>query len=252
MKKLLLQKLERIQQERNIKILYAAESGSRAWGFASPNSDWDVRFIYTHPKEKYLSIKQPEEGINLGVDENELDMVGWELRKMLRLLSSSNASPFEWLQSPMLYHNEDGFKDKIWQLAPAYFKPRAMAFHYLGLTKSSLHKGLVNDKMDIKKYFYILRPLLAAIWICDKQTIPPMEFGLLLPQIANQTVLYEAIQQLTKQKIAAQEGDFIAPVPIIQTFIHQYLEEYQQKAKLLPSENKELAPLDAFFRSQLS
>lgn len=251
MKTLILEKFAQIERERGVKILYGAESGSRAWGFASPNSDFDARFIFVYPAEAYLSINAPKETIDLGVDENELDLTGWELRKALRLLGSSNASPFEWLQSPILYKNNDHFKQKLWEIGQAYFKPRSTAFHYLGLTKSSLMKGLVGGQMDIKKYFYILRPLLAAIWICDKQTIPPMEFAPLLEQLKNQTQLYKAIQKLTQRKKAAQEGDFIAPIPIIQTFVHQYLEQYQEKAKALPNENKDVAELDHFFRENL-
>lgn len=251
MKRLILEKFDQLEQEHGIRILYGAESGSRAWGFASPNSDFDARFIFVYPTAAYLSINTPKETIDLGVDENELDLTGWELRKTLRLLGGSNASPFEWLQSPILYRDTANFKSKLWQLGQDYFKPRSTAFHYLGLTKSSLMKGLVGDKMDIKKYFYILRPLLAAIWICDKQTVPPMEFAPLLAQLKNQVQLYTAIQDLTQKKKIAQEGDFITPVPIIQTFIQQYLEQYQEKAKLLPNESRAVADLDHFFRENL-
>ena len=251
MKNLILEKLAALETERGIRILYGAESGSRAWGFASPNSDFDARFIYVYPKDRYLSLQTPPETIDLGVDENELDLTGWELRKTLRLLKSSNASPFEWLQSPILYKNDNEFREQLWKLSQSYFRPKNTAFHYLGLAKSSLAKGLVNHQMDIKKYFYVLRPLLAAIWICDKNTIPPMEFAPLLNQLKNKSELYVAIQDLVQQKIAAQEGDFIAPIPIIQTFIQEQIEIYQEKAKGLSGFPNEETALDNFFRNKL-
>jgi predicted nucleotidyltransferase len=248
MKNLILDRLKELEAEHNIKILYACESGSRAWGFASPNSDWDVRFMYVHTKDWYLSIDEQKDMLDFAIDANELDLTGWELRKTLRLFRGSNASPFEWLQSPIVYLDPYNFKSRLWDLTEDYFKPRSTAFHYLGLAKSSSKKGLVGGLMDIKKYFYVLRPLLAAYWICNKKTAPPMEFAPLLEQIKSEKTLYAAIQALTERKIAAQEGDFTAPVPIIQDFITKNLTELALKAKELPAEQANSALLNDLFR----
>lgn len=244
--------LQTLEKERNIKILYACESGSRAWGFASPNSDWDVRFIYVHPKDWYLSIQDKKDMIDLGVDAEDLDFTGWDLRKFLRLMAGSNASPYEWLQSPIIYKEENNFRTALQAIFPAYFKARSTAFHYLGLAKSSLKKGLVDDQMDIKKYFYILRPLLAAHWILNQTTVPPMEFAPLLAQLEGNAALYTTIVELTKAKIAANEGDKIVPIPLIQEFIEQALEEYPERAKLLPTMSGDYELLDNFFRKTLN
>lgn len=249
MKNLILDRLKELENEHNIKILYACESGSRAWGFASPNSDWDVRFIYVHTKDWYLSIDERKDMLDFEIDTNELDLTGWELRKTLRLFRGSNASPFEWLQSPIVYLDSYNFKSELWGLTEDYFKPRSTAFHYLGLAKSSSKKGLIDGLMDIKKYFYVLRPLLAAYWICTKKTVPPMEFAPLLEQLSNTPPLYEAIKTLTAKKIAAQEGDFTAPIPIIQDFIEEQLNECGKLAKELPAKQEGTAKLNAFFRN---
>lgn len=248
MKKLILERLKDLETKHKIKILYACESGSRAWGFASPNSDWDVRFIYVHTQDWYLSIDEQKDMMDFAIDADELDLTGWELRKTLRLFRGSNASPFEWLQSPIVYLDPYDFKARLWDLADDYFKPRAAAFHYLGLAKSSSKKGLVDGLMDIKKYFYVLRPLLAAYWICTKKTVPPMEFAPLLEQIKSKEKLYAAIQVLTKKKIAAQEGDFTAPIPIIQNFIEEQLNECGKLAKDLPAEQASSVLLNNLFR----
>lgn len=249
MNKLIQQRLRVLEREHSIKILYACESGSRAWGFASPNSDWDVRFIYVHTQDWYMSIDEKKDMLDFAIDENELDLSGWELRKTLRLFRGSNASPFEWLQSPIVYSDPYDFRATLWRLASDYFKPRSTAFHYLGLAKSSSKKGLKDGLMDIKKYFYVLRPLLAACWICEGRGIPPMELAPLLELVQDQSELYQAIQVLTAKKIAAQEGDYTEPIPIIQEFIDLKLNECGRIAKDLPADQQDIAPLNQLFRS---
>ncbi len=127
-----------------------------------------------------------------------------------------------------------------------------MAFHYLGLAKRSLQKGLVGGEMDIKKYFYVLRPLLAARWILELQTAPPMEFEPLLDRLQADKELYATILALTKAKIAAQEGDKIAPVPLVQDFIQQALQDYPERAREFPVTNGDYSLLDRFFRDTLN
>ena len=251
MRELILKRLKDLESSHNITILYACESGSRAWGFASPNSDWDVRFIYVHHQDWYLSINEQKDSLDFAIDENDLDLSGWELRKTLRLFRKSNASPFEWLQSPIVYFNDYNFQAELWALHQQYFNPRATTYHYLGLAKNSLKKGFVNDKMDIKKYFYILRPLLAAYWICHQESAAPMEFAPLLAQLESKTALHQAIQDLTEQKQIAMEGDWTEPIPIIQDFILKTLDECGRIAANLevpPSTND---TVNQFFRSML-
>lgn len=251
MKDLILQKLAELEKEKNIRILYACESGSRAWGFASPNSDWDVRFIYAHHRDWYLSIDDRKDMVDYGVDENEIDLTGWDLLKTLRLFRGSNASPFEWLQSPIIYSNPYNFREELFALAPEYFNHRHTAFHYLGLAYNSAKKGLVDGEMNIKKYFYVLRPLLAVLWILNKQTVPPMEFAPLLEQLKDNQPLYQAILALTAKKIKAMEGDTIQPIPIIQEFIEKTLEESGSIAKALPDLPKDSEKLNEFFRKNV-
>lgn len=251
MRDLILKRLKDLESSHNISILYACESGSRAWGFASPNSDWDVRFIYVHHQDWYLSINEQKDSLDFAIDENDLDLSGWELRKTLRLFRKSNASPFEWLQSPIVYFNNYNFQAELWALHQQYFNPRATTYHYLGLAKNSLKKGFVDGKMDIKKYFYILRPLLAAYWICHQESAAPMEFAPLLAQLESNKALHQAIQNLTKQKQIAMEGDWTEPIPIIQDFILKTLDECGKMTATLdvpPSSND---TVNQFFRSML-
>ena len=172
MKELILHHLHRIANEKGIRILYACETGSRGWGFASPDSDFDIRFIYAHPKEKYLSINSPQDTITTIFEDGGeiLDFNGWDLKKTLHHFRKSNASPYEWLQSPILYEQEGDFREALWALAPSFFNPPSSVHHYLGICHNSIKTGISEGHIKIKKYFYILRPLLAAMWAADRQT----------------------------------------------------------------------------------
>lgn len=254
MQQLIQNHLQRISREYGIRILFACETGSRGWGFASPDSDYDVRFIYVHPTDRYLSVSEPIDTVStLFEDQGEvLDFSGWDLRKTLRLLSGSNASPFEWLQSPIIYHEEPGFRDELWRLAESCFRATSVAHHYLGICHNSLKKGITGDEINIKKYFYVLRPLLAAIWAVDRQTIPPMEFRPLLSILENKPELLALIHQLWAQKEAAKEGANTPLIPEIQTFIAFEMDRCRDLAgviKLKVPDNG--AAIDAFFRQTL-
>lgn len=246
------QKLKELEQEHNITILYSCESGSRAWGFASPDSDWDIRFVYCYPKNYYLSIDNHEETLNFDIDENDLDLAGWELRKFLRLFRSSNATPYEWLQSPIHYLERFDFVQQLWQLSSTYFRPRATANHYLGLTKKSHKTGMQGDLINIKKYFYVLRPLLAALWIVQRAEAPPMEFAPLLELVREKPKIYQAILELTERKKEAKESDYIEPVAIIEQFITETMDYCAKGVGALSLEMTASNNLNSLFQNLLS
>ena len=251
MKELIIKKLQQFEYEREINILYACESGSRAWGFPSPNSDWDVRFIYVYPQEKYLGISEPQDNINLDIDENLLDFSAWELRKTLRLIRTSNVSPMEWSNSPITYLDKDGFQAKLQALTKANFIPKAAVSHYLGLCKKTWKVHLQESRVNLKKYFYALRPLLCAMWILKYETTPPLVFKNLFILLEDQPEVLAAIEQLLKQKETANESEMIRAVPVLQAFIRAELGNCKQAVAELEPHLNEVAPLDAFFRAYL-
>lgn len=167
--------LSRIEEEKNITILYACESGSRAWGFPSMDSDYDVRFLYTHSIDWYLSVEDRKDHFDdVG---KVLDFSGWELRKSLKLFRASNAGLYEKLQSPIVYKEVKGFRDELWSKANDYFLPKAGIYHYLSLAHNFMVDELQADHVKLKKYFYAIRSVLAARWIQLNNEIPPMEFA---------------------------------------------------------------------------
>jgi predicted nucleotidyltransferase len=168
--------LANLEATHNIQILYVCESGSRAWGFPSPDSDFDVRFIYVHALDWYLGLDEGPDTLNFPVDA-ELDLGGWELRKTLRLLRASNAALFEWLQSPIVYHEAPGFRARLAPLLPLAFNLKAGLHHYLGQLRRGVEEELTGEEVRLKRLFYALRSALAARWIRERRTLPPMEFA---------------------------------------------------------------------------
>lgn len=162
---------------RNLALVFAAESGSRAWGFASPDSDYDVRFVFTRSPEGYLSIHNGVE--DLRHQDGDLDAAGWDLRKALRLAEKSNPALLEWLGSPVVYADPVGFKGELLAILQAHFSPRALACHYYNFMRSIRWRYLAgpNPEPTLKRYLYALRPISCTLWMeANPLRLPPVRF----------------------------------------------------------------------------
>lgn len=175
MKERIVKELKRIEQKENVEILLAVESGSRAWGFESPDSDYDVRFIYKRRAEDYLRLDEMRDVIEIPIDD-VLDINGWDLKKTLQLLYKSNPTLFEWFASPIIYKETD-FAAEFRSVMGKYFSSKSALWHYISMAKSNYREYLKTEMVKAKKYFYVLRPVLACRWILDKQSPPPMLFS---------------------------------------------------------------------------
>lgn len=202
MRTIIQNKLKEIESIHDIKILYACESGSRAWGFPSPNSDYDVRFIYTRSLDEYISIETHTDHLSFPISD-ELDIYGWDISKVLRLITKSNTTPFEWLQSPIVYRENGEFRSSLWELCQNYFCARSNTHHYLGIAHGAMDT-VQNDEIKIKKLFYVLRPLLAAMWCIEKKEIAPMSIDRLMVLLND--ALKEKIVALIDIKSTVEEG----------------------------------------------
>src|SRR5687767_6855485 len=114
--------LVHLEQQFNVKVMYACETGSRAWGFPSPDSDYDIRFIYMHERNWYLHLGERKDTIDIAIT-NDLDISGWDLRKSLKLLKKSNAPLIERFQSPIEYYHDKNFKEEFRELIKLYYSP---------------------------------------------------------------------------------------------------------------------------------
>ncbi|WP_413667116.1 DNA polymerase beta superfamily protein [Mucilaginibacter sp. Mucisp86] len=243
------QKLLELEQTENIKILYACESGSRAWGFASPDSDFDVRFIYARPLDYYLGITDRPDFIDLPIND-VLDIRGWDIRKALKLFLKSNISLFEWIQSPIVYREDNDFAAEIRNIMPEYFSPRVSANHYSSLVFNTLRDDLLGSEVKLKRYFYALRSTLACLWIVDLKTVPPMEFSK-LRRLVTDLSFQDTVDDLLVQKQTADEKKLISPLPLIQTWLQDTLTYCKERIALFPSERKQPDELNQLFRKHI-
>lgn len=212
MRDVILDKLKQIEIQENVKILYAVESGSRAWGFASPDSDYDVRFIYLRNTDSYLALNPIKDTINYELNE-VYDINGWDLTKALKLLYKSNPTLYEWQNSPIVYK-----KNKSWELMDKafekYFQPVNALHHYYHMTLSSYSKP-----RTLKYYFYTLRTLLSCLWIIKYQSAPPIELEELLFLLSEH--LYNIVEEMIETKKKQNEK-----VPINDILeLNEYIEE---------------------------
>ena len=200
-------RLPEIEQENGVQIIYAIESGSRAWGFESIDSDYDVRFIYKHSKDWYLNILPKRDVIEYPIDDL-FDYSGWDIRKALFLLNKSNPVLFEWLKSPIVYKKNNYCYDLLKEIAPVYFSPISTIYHYLHMANGNFREYLQTDTVKIKKYFYVLRPILACKWVEAKNESPPMEFENLLHDLNIEKPVVSEIEDLLALKKSGMEMGF--------------------------------------------
>jgi predicted nucleotidyltransferase len=229
-------KLLKIEKEHNVKILYAVESGSRAWGFESTDSDYDVRFVYVHPKNWYLNILPKRDVIEYPIVD-EYDFSGWDLRKTLFLVNKSNPVIFEWLKSPIVYYKDKFFYDVIEKIAKEYFSPVSSVYHYLHMADGNYRHYFQENEVKIKKYFYVLRPLLACLWIENYNETPPLEFEKLITQITDKALLNGITELLTRKKSGIEMG--LEPKNVIITdFIEDTLKHFENVVNTFDSQKK--------------
>lgn len=247
MKTTIQQRLTEIEKQHRIKILYSCESGSRAWGFPSPDSDYDVRFIYSRPIEKYLSIKLHKDHLTFPIND-ELDIYGWDISKILLLITKSNTTPFEWLQSPVIYREDKTFKEELWKLCQSYFCPRNNVHHYLGIVLGAM-QTIQEEDIKIKKLFYIIRPMLAALWCVKQNTIAPMSIFPLMDLLTND--LRKRVLSLIELKSTANESYLIKIDQDIKTWIDQTFDYCMETSQKMERKLFEIKEVDDFFRKTI-
>lgn len=228
--------LQEIEQQYDVKILYACESGSRGWGFASPDSDYDVRFLYIHRLEWYLQVDRQRDVIELPIDD-VLDVSGWEWRKTLGLLKAGNPTLMEWLDSPIIYQQNDSALAELKAQVPYWFLPVRARWHYYSMARKNFRGYLQGEKVRLKKYFYVLRPLLAVRWIEAGKGIPPMRFAELLAQSDLEKSLHTEIEELLAIKQRSNEAEYGSRRMQIHSFIQAELERGKIPSAL-PESNK--------------
>jgi predicted nucleotidyltransferase len=243
--------LETIEKENNIQIIYAVESGSRAWGFASADSDYDVRYIYIRPTEDYLRVNDLRDTIEGPLNEI-LDFSGWDIRKTLELLRRCNPSLMEWYQSPIIYRRTElwGF---LAERIPAYFQPRSSMYHYLSMVVNNWNTYLKPslEKVSVKKYLYVLRPILCCRWLEQFGTVPPVPFDALCKAVLP-VELEVVTKDLLEQKKHIEEKALINRMPELDSFILAEIPRLTQVRDDMPHQSQaDYEDLNQLFRQML-
>jgi predicted nucleotidyltransferase len=243
--------LFRIEKQHEINILLAVESGSRAWGFASTDSDWDVRYIYIHKLDWYLKIDDEKDSQEEMLP-NDLDFSGWELKKALKLFRKSNPPMLEWLRSPIVYLEQFLTAEKLREISKSYFNPKSCMYHYLSMARNNFREFLQKDLVKSKKYFYVLRPVLACDWIKEKNSFPPIEFQALVDsQVKDEKIKFE-IAELLKRKMAGEELKEEPKIEILNEFLEKKIELYKDYVEQIePNENPQTELLDQLFKETI-
>ena len=200
-----LENLAELERHHDVAVLFACESGSRGWGFASPDSDYDVRFVYVNRLPWYLTVDAGRDVIEQPISD-ELDVGGWDLRKTLQLMRDSNPTLLEWLRSPIVYRQDAPWVDRLRALAERSFAPVRGYHHYVSMAKKNLREHLYGDVVRYKKYLYVLRPLLAARWIRSGRGVPPMRFAELVAATVSEAALVDEINALLEVKMRQGES----------------------------------------------
>ncbi|MDM1044126.1 nucleotidyltransferase domain-containing protein [Myroides sp. 1354] len=249
MKTIIQKKIKEIEAVYDIQVLYACESGSRAWGFASVDSDYDVRLIYKRKKETYLSVVETQDFLQLPIDE-VWDFNAWDLKKVLKLVFQSNTTIFEWIQSPIVYRETAGFKKELEVLCQQFYCQQTHTHHYLGLAKKKM-EAMKENQVKYKTLFYILRALLSAKWNAQHGSIAPMEFKPLL-ELVEDPVLKKDILQLMEEKAKATEQDFYTWKVTLKKYVSDL---YVDLARVQVQKKKgtfEVERLNEFFRKEVN
>lgn len=244
---LVLLKIKEIEEKENIKVLHVIESGSRAWGFASWDSDYDVRFIYVRDRDFYLSLRDTKDFIDWELNE-VLDINGWDVKKALQHFHKSNATLFEWSNSPVVYYTTEEWKKLYRQAAQNYFACKPSIYHYYGTANKNYHEHLMDDMVKYKKYFYALRPILACKWIEEKKCPPPVLFDELFNTVLEDE-MKAPVEELLAKKMQMSESDKAPKMEVINRYLEEKLAYYKARVESMEDDrNPDWEPLEEIFR----
>jgi len=224
-----------IEKEKNIKILFAVENGSRAWRMDSKDSDYDVRFVFVRPLSEYIQINKPGEVIDAAFDKDGkpcsaegafIDMSGFDVFKYVKMLSSSNPTTIEWLMSDIVYY---GKQNKIFKkFAVENFNKISLYHHYKSMCRNNYLKYLKSGNLiTYKKYLYAYRGLINAKWVVHKKTVPPIIFSDALKDMRSiiPDSILNKLNEIINLKAQGKEKDIIQNIVEMDNYIEGFLKD---------------------------
>ncbi|MCD5324886.1 MULTISPECIES: nucleotidyltransferase domain-containing protein [Pontibacillus] len=242
------EQLRAIEEEYEVKVLYACEAGSRAYGISSEMSDYDVRFIYVHKEDWYLSIDEKRDVIEKPLSE-QLDLSGWELKKALKLLRKSNPSMLEWLYSEQVYMEQEGFMDRLRRIMPSAFNPLSVLHHYHKMAKRN-HKELgKGSQVQVKRYINVFRPLLMCRWVLSYHEFPPLPLSKLLQDESVPVEIKSQMNDVLSEKMKAPDVSYMERMKDLDQYIQTEFHQIEQElSNIQPPSHSVTRELDELFR----
>jgi predicted nucleotidyltransferase len=215
-------RLDRVEEEHGVSVLWAIESGSRAWGFPSPDSDYDCRFLYVRPVDDYLGLRRRRDVIETPLDKI-FDVNGWDVRKALGLMVKGNATVGEWLRSPIVYRGDVAFRDELTALADDVVDRDALTRHHVHVARNNL--ALLASSGVAKKFFYALRPAVTLRWlrVHENSALPPIDLPELLAGSSVPDDVAVAAGELVARKARTREIGSIAVPELLRDFVQTEL-----------------------------
>lgn len=247
----ILSELSLIEQAEGVRIVFACESGSRAWGLSSAHSDFDVRFLYIRPSQDYLRLDEPRDVIERPLSGN-LDINGWDLRKALKLLHKSNPTLMEWLGSPMVYREVPSITQKIRNHAAQNFQPLAAHAHYFHMAKSQFKSQLQRVGVPAKQYIHALRCVFAMIWIETGMGLVPVDFQAMIDRLTLDPLISSEILRLIELKRQGADLDPGGRNDVIHNFLEQEIRHREQNPPDLPKIATHIGLLNEIFLESLA
>lgn len=227
--------LFKYEVDNGFRILFAIEAGSRAWGFESPDSDYDVRFVYRRPLSHYLSITAHRDVFEPKC-EHPLDCGGWDIKKALYQIYKGNPCFFEWLNSPIVYQEAvlPSYKDELIKLSKSYFNPRTAIYHYLHMAQGNFREYLRGDEVWTKKYLYVIRPILCCLYIEAHHSMPPVLFHDLFKgdHLVGVGVPLDEIEQLVRRKKEGLELSKGPKIELLNKWLDGKISYFADKARI--------------------
>ncbi|MEM6394846.1 MAG: nucleotidyltransferase domain-containing protein [Bacteroidota bacterium] len=243
--------LSELEEKNDIQILYACESGSRAWGFPSPDSDFDIRFLYVHHPDWYLSINDKQDNLQLMLEDGDIDMSGWELRKALRLLKRSNMALMEWIHSPVVYQYDPCFLDDIQKASIRFYSRITAIHHYLSMSRKIAAELFESESFKLKRFLYALRAATLCRWIVERGDLPPVEFKGAYQNLGLTDEIISPIDKLISLKATKSESYFHSGERSLIDFISDCIDIADHSAKALPSSKGDVEVLDKTLRKYI-
>ena len=253
MRQEILQRLSDIEAKYDVKILLAVESGSRAWGFESKDSDYDVRFIYIHRKDWYLSLIEGRDVIEELDPDGVLDLAGWDLKKALLLMGKGNCAFAEWLNSPFAYYKDMEFFESISTLKNEYFRKVSAVNHYYHMAMNHDKRYLEKRGCELKRFMYHLRGLLAAKWAAVHGTYPPVLFNDLVEKMVQDDSIKAGIKHLVELKKESREHNTMIVEDSLIDYANKTAADIESQFGSFPDEHQQdYRKLDEFFLNILN